>query len=196
VGLRALAAFKGLKGFFNTETKFVDQQLSGSASSTAQVLLLSGIAQGDTGSTRDGNSVKLVGGAVRIGCLQHTSATTTRVRVMIVADTRNQGGDPTPADIVSMSTSGLTMPNLASEPGRFVILHDKAFWQVIGTQSQAVHYDVDLAPMVRDLHLTFAGTGSTVADIRGLALYVYLYAAEATNTPTYFMASRLLYVDN
>jgi len=195
LGARALVAFKGAKGFFNTETKYVDQQLSGSASTTPVLLLLSGIAQGDTGSTRDGNSVKVTSHTVKVGILQHTSAVTTRVRVIIFADTQNQSADPTAADVVSMSTSALTFPDLASKPGRFVVLKDVVEYMVIGTGKQAMHMEFHLNEM-KNCHLQFVGTGATVASVSGLAIYAYIYAAEATNTPTYYVASRLTYVDN
>lgn len=190
---RALAVFKGAANLLNAEIKSSDTTLSSAVSASGSVNLVSGVAQGDGVANRDGNSLKLKGGSLRWFSTIHASASRTFMRVMVVADTRCNGSTASLSDILNALTVD-SQPDLVSEPNRYVILSD-VVRVLCSTGEQAVVGEVAL-PQLMDMHLTFSGTGATVASISGPAIYVIALSNESTNTPQFHAEARLLYVDN
>jgi len=190
---RALSMFKGGVALLNAEVKHSDVALSGAVSSTGVVTLLSGIAQGDGTSSRDGNSVKLKGGDLRYYFTQNGSASRTAIRVLVVVDTRNQGANPSISDILTSATV-VAPPNLTAEPGRYVILSDEVFWLFSGERTAASRHIALQALM--DMHLLFSGTSADVSSVSGPSVFLVTLSSETTNTPSISGNSRLLYLDN
>lgn len=193
----ALMAFKGAASLVNAEFKHADVSTSSTVSTTPVLSFLTGIAQGDSNITRDGNSVKIMGlwGDVRIS--MNASATQTSTRTLIVCDTRNQGATPTASDIFDTSnTSGQGLVNIDTEPNRFVILFDRYDTQVLASETRLIHFRFDVTDAVRNMHLLWSGTGATVTSAKGPVIYLVQMSSEATNTPTYHLDTRLLFVDN
>jgi len=189
---RALTIFKGAASLLNAEVKHVDQTANLTPDTSGTVTLLSGIAQGDGNTTRDGTSVKLKGGDLRFRAASHTSAAATWLRLLLVVDTRNDGVNPTLSDIISATITG--QPNLDSSPNRFVILHDEVL-SLVTAANRIAHRNIPLYALL-DMHLMFNGTGATVASCSGPALFAVLLSSEATNTPSVTFDSRLLFLDN
>jgi len=185
--------FKGAASLLNAEVKHVDTAHSVAITTTPSLQLVSGIAQGDTALTRDGMSCKLKGGLFDIVVNMHASATSTRIRHLVVVDTRNNGSAPAAADIYDTGdTNGLM--NIDSYPNRFVVLHDE--YIRLDTASNR-NFRVKVAlPALMDMHLTFNGTGATIASVAGPAIYSILHSTEATNTPSSACTFRLYFVDN
>lgn len=191
----ALTAFKGAVSLVNAEVKHVDVSASTTVSTTPVLSFLSGIAQGDTNTSRDGNSVKCVGCHGDMTLIMNASATVTRVRTLIFVDTRSQGVVPTATDVVD--TNGLSgLVNIDTEPNRFVILLDRFDCLTLASESRLVHWRFDLSDALRNMHLTFSGSGATIASAKGPVLYMLQFSSEATNTPTYALDSRLFFLDN
>lgn len=191
---RALSYVKGAASLINAEIKHVDISVAGSSSTTPGLTYISGIAQGDTNLSRDGNSVKLKGGLVKVTLVRHASATFSRVRSLIICDTRNQGVIPSAADVYdSSTTNGLI--NLDTDPNRYVIISDTMICLDDGhglTQTR----EFDITPAIKDMHLVFSGTSALVASAKGPVLYYIQQSNEATNVAFLLIDARLLFVDN
>jgi hypothetical protein len=191
----ALVAFKGAASLVNAEVKHVDVSSSSTVSTTPVLTFLSGIAQGDTNTSRDGNSVKCVGLHGDVTLIQNASATTSRVRTLIFVDTRSQGVVPTASDVLDTNAmSGLA--NIDTEPNRFIILLDRFDSMVLASESRVVHWRYDLTSDVKNMHFLFSGSGATIASAKGPVVYMLQYSSEATNTPTYAIDSRCFFLDN
>lgn len=189
----ALAAYRGASSLVNVEVKHADVSFTSAVSSTPAVSYLSGIAQGDSNLTRDGNSVKLLGGRFTQVLTIDPSASTSYIRTMIVADTRGAGAAPSAADIFDSATV-VGLPNLDTAPNRFMILYD-TFDTLSINGSRSVVHDFDLAK-VANLHLMFNGTAATVGSSSGLTLWLISMSNEATNTVGRRSECRLFFVDN
>jgi hypothetical protein len=188
-------AFKGAASLVNAEVKHVDVSTSSTVSTTPVLTFLSGIAQGDTNTSRDGNSVKAVGLHGDITLIMNASATVSRVRTLIFVDTRSQGAAPTAADIVDTNAlSGLA--NIDTEPNRFVMLLDRLDVLVLAAENRAKTFRFDLTSDVKNMHLLYSGSGNTIASAKGPVVYMLQFSSEATNTPTYAVDSRLFFIDN
>lgn len=191
----ALVAYKGAVSLVNAEVKHADVTGTSTVSTTPVLTFLSGIAQGDTNTSRDGNSVKCVGLSGDVTLIMNASATVTRVRTLIFVDTRSQGVVPTATDVVD--TGAMTgLINIDTEPNRFVILMDRLDRMVLAAESRLLHFRYDLNNAMRNVHLTFSGSGATIASAKGPVVYILQYSSEATNTPTYAVDSRLFFLDN
>jgi hypothetical protein len=191
----ALTAFKGAASLVNAEVKHADVTTSSTVSTTPVLTFLSGVAQGDTNTSRDGNSIKAVGLHGDVTLIQNASATATRVRTLIFVDTRSQGVVPTAADVVDTNAmSGLA--NIDTEPNRFVILLDRLDSMVLAAQTRVLTFRYDLTADVKNMHLLYSGSGATIASAKGPVVYMLQYSSEATNTPTYAIDSRLFFLDN
>jgi len=189
---RALSAFKGAVSLLNAEVKFIDTGVSSAVGTAGSVTLLSGITQGDGVSSRDGQSVKLKGGAIRLVSTMHASATRTQTRVLIVVDTRNQGSSPAVTDVLTAATVQSQL-NLAAQPGRFVVLYDRVFSQISVGDSSTLFTIIELEALV-DMHQLYSGTAA--ANTSGPTVFLVRLSTEATNTPTQAFESRLLFLDN
>lgn len=190
----ALAAFKAGTLLVNAEVKHADASGSSTVSTTPTLVFLSGIAQGDSNITRDGNSVKCEGLWGDITYIMSASATVTRIRTLIFADTRNAGAAPTAADVFDTGDiSGL--PNVDSEPNRFAILLDRVECMTLASESRCRHFRFNLGEVAKS-HLVFSGTTNGIASAKGLVYYLLMMSSEATNTPTYSVNSRLMFIDN
>lgn len=190
---RALSIFKGAASLLNAEVKHVDTEQSASISTTANLTFLTGISQGDGVTSRDGNSVKLKGGYFDSVWVMHASATATRIRHIVFVDTRNNGTVPSASDIYNTGDSN-GLINIDAYPNRFVILHDE-YVRLDSASNRVFRSKVQL-PAVMDMHLTYSGTGATIASNAGPAIYSLMVSTEATNTPSSAAWFRFYFVDN
>jgi hypothetical protein len=157
------------------------------------MILLSGVSQGDTESTRDGNSIKCKGGLVDLLITTAVAATRTQVRCIIFADLHQAGTAPSLANVYATGAlNGLL--NIASFKNRFIVVHD-SLTLVNNLSDNQAHMKVPLDAII-DLHFMFNGTGATVASCSGPTLFMILVSNEATNTPTVSYSSRLFFLDN
>jgi len=191
---RALTVLKGASNLLNAEIKHLDLTTSDTPNQTATVTYLSGIAQGDTNLTRDGNSVKLKGGLIKTVYVIHASATASRIRHIIFVDLRNRSAAPTASDVFDTAASGNGLLNLDSAPNRFVVLHDE--YVRLDTASNRVFAAEVPIPALDNVHLNYVGTGATAASAEGPSVWSILQSTESTNTPSVVMHSRLFFVDN
>jgi hypothetical protein len=192
----ALAAYKGAASLLNAEFKHTDVTFSQAISSTATVDILTATAQGDGNTTRDGNSIKAKGFWGDLAISAHSSSTLTRVRLVFFVDTRNSGAAPTAGGVIDTAISCTGLPNVDSEPNRYVILSDQIHTLVYAGDSRIKHVRVDLTQQMMDMHLLYTGTTAVVGSVRGPHLFLLALSSEATNTASIVADFRLIYVDN
>ncbi len=165
------------------------------ASTTPVVFVCNGIGQGDTAVLRDGNSLKAKGMWLNWLFSANGLATFTRIRLIVFVDTRNQGANPTAADVVDTSAVGGFINSL-SEPNRFFVLFDEQFGVRPASDISSVWGTVDLTPKVDGLHFTYEGSASDVTACRGPTVFVMFYSNEAANFATTSVNTRVFFVDN
>jgi hypothetical protein len=192
-----LSAFKGAVSYFNPEVKHADVTINNAVSTTTLVSFLSGISQGDSNTTRDGNSVKITGFYGDIIYVMNASATTSRVRTLIVVDTQMNAATPTASDVFDTSGSATVgLINVDTFPGRFVVLYDEVDVLTIGTEKRMVHRRIAL-PALQNMHLKYnTGTGNGVTAAVGPHIFMLQLSTEATNTVGQDSTFRLSFLDN
>lgn len=181
-----------LRSLINVEFKHLENVNSATSSTTAALILLNGMAPGDTGETRDGQSIRMKSVLMRGTILVNPSATATVHRTMLFLDTQPNGAAPGIGDILDTATNVLSPINI-SNGSRFKILKD-------------LFHNVDVAanPIITfqkfvklGFHTKYnAGTAGTIADITTNALYILHMSSEATNTATFNYYFRSRFIDN
>lgn len=195
---KALTVAIATKKLLNVEKKFHDYVTSANCLTTGSLVLLNGIAQGDTASTRDGSQCKMVSSFQRVTLRKNAAGDATQqVRVILLLDKQSDAGFPNVSDIVSLlsSSSGqdasMSLMNLDNNY-RFKIMKDKIY--DLDAYHPQVHFDhyTKLQQKVR-----FSGTGSSSTDISYGGLYALFISSQATsNGPQFNIVSRIRYVDN
>lgn len=188
---RALKVALQLKSLLNVERKTHDIATTSLTPTTAGLfLLLNGIANGDLAFERDGSSVKMVRLGIHGNIFIHASATNTQVRYLIVQKKDNNSAAPVLADILNgVGTNGFYKKNTIHN---FNILYDKRYnLAQDGKDSLQISFNKELRMKVR-----YDGTTAAVTDISKNGLYFFCISNEATNTPTFSIASRVTYIDN
>lgn len=192
LAMKALKMAVKLKGIINSEKKTINQTVYNSTiTTTAGVTLLTGIAQGDTETTRDGNSVLLKSIELK-GHLSYGAASGTVVDMFIIEDKKAVNGtSPTFAQAFDGSPSNQNCwKNMAFE-NRFVYKWHKRFVQ---------DNNIDTIPIDETLylgdnhHLKWTSTLST--DTENGHYYLYTWSNKAVDPPVVYMDNRLRYYDN
>lgn len=192
LGQTARYALKGvnmLKGIVNAEKKRFDVRVTSSSSTTAAIAVLTGVAQGDDATDRNGNSILAKYMQVRVDTTMSGSATATVTRMIILVDTQNQGTNPTAALILQDPTTYLSPLNIDSTQ-RFTVLCDKFFTTSINGQ-RMTNYKRYI-PL--NFHLKY--TGSAGSTFNKNNIFVLYMSNEATNVPDFTLYSRLVFYDN
>jgi len=195
----ARASYQGvqqLRRLVNVEEKFQDIYVSNSPNNSTYtntfVSHLSAIAQGDTVSSREGNSVKPLKLQIKGHVVMNASATYTTVRLIVVKDMR-QEADVIPATSTIINTaSGFVVNNpynRDSDDARFKHLADVRL--ITSTDNPLALFEIDVP--LRG-HIRWNGTLGS--DIEANGHYLCAVSDQNTNLPTVTWSSRLTYVDN
>lgn len=182
-----------LKSIVNVERKHLEQASSTTSSTTAAFILLNGCAPGDTGETRDGQSIKVSAVFLRYTLIQNASATSGTVnRLILFMDKQCNGAAPTAADILDSSANVLSPLNI-NNGKRFKVMADI----IVNTDLVAAPIKTIERYLKTNFHTKYnAGTAGTVADITTNSLYVMHMSSEATNVPTFNYSFRTRFIDN
>ncbi len=207
---RALALASQTAKLLNVEKKFHDVSETSAVGESAspRIILVNGIAQGDSGSTRDGDQCKITDLLIRADLQSHQSATTpTRWRAMLFLDKQADGTAPTVAELVQDASndayaqlSGLNMDNKM----RFRILKTwDGILEVPGVASRQVRrieffhkFSDPKSKADHGIKVRYSGTGQTISDISSNPIYFYMWQTQSTNQPTLVYYNRVRYVDN
>lgn len=191
VASKALNIALKVKRLLNVEYKTIDTAVTNnSVSSTASVLPMNAIAQGDSATTRDGNSIKLMSLHIKYVLFENAAASATAVRMMIVKDLLPQGAVPAITDILVASDCVSPMNLLNSR--RFKVLHKKDFG--ISTTGEDIRIGDYYTKL--NFHTKYDGAGGAATDINNNGIYLILISNQVANLPTFQYASRIRFVDN
>lgn len=184
---RAMYKANFVKGNLNVEYKFEDITSTAAQDDTPQLDQVFLVAQGDTASTRSGNSVKLKAMHVRMKVEINSSATNTIFRWMVIQ--WFEDSTPAPADILA-NTSAVDS---------FLNINQSRNYKVIS--SKIINLNQDKNPWVfynksfkLNTHVKYDGANTT--DVTNGGLYILTFSSEETNTPAYTYTIRTRYIDN
>lgn len=193
---KAMEGVKYLKGLVNAELK--RNQINGNVTSTYNggALHISGMAQGDSENSRDGDSIlaRYINIRGHITYNASSSKTSNVVRVMLVRDRSVNGTAVDVAQILESATYGTAYapfsgldPETATQ--RFEVLYSKMF--EVNTQKIAVPYSINKKVQK---HCTFDGT--TANDLKQGHYWLIHISDEVTNGPSFLYNSVFKYYDN
>lgn len=188
----AYSAYKlatNLKGIINSELKHYDESTTMNPDNTSGTItaIVRGMAQGDTNNTMDGNSILLKSVNLRFSVIMNASATCTRLRFLLLKDTRPNSALPAITDILSSSSIQAFM-NIDDQLKRFRVLADKKI--TVNTQNPEKQFFI--SRKFKQTHVKFNDAQLPVLN----DFYVACISDEPTNTPTINMTSRLRFYDN
>jgi len=187
---KAYNGFKYIRGLVNAEMYKYDTTatLSGILS-TGGVVLMNGIAQGDSAVTRTGNSIFCRALNIKGIVTKNASNTTGHLlRISVVIDNQNIA-DTTPNFSDIYTASGVFSHLNPDTVGRFTVL-----------RSHIVRIDSDdpLKPFEMNIpmkhHCRYNGTSAS--DIQRGAIFLVVCSSDGSNGPTFQYESRLSYHDN
>ncbi len=192
---KALAMAKYLKGIVNVEFKNHDVQATTLSIPVVPVITqCTNIAQGDTTITRDGASLKLTSLTFKYILIQHPTAVSTFVRIMIVLDTQTNEAIYSDDDLLQDVTAGdgvVSMRNL-DNTHRFRVLYDRVH-QFTDTGSTA-QYGKFFKKL--NLKIRYDNAAAAITSLTQSSVSMLFLSNEATNQPNITHSLRLRYVDN
>ncbi len=171
------------------ELKTHDVAETGTISTSGEIILLSGMGQGDTSLTRDGLQIMPRNLQFKIRLVMNSSATASQVRFMIFKDKENQGVLPTIAALLEADTT-MDFTEHDTRP-RFQILRDINF--NLSINSDRILFMKGFIKLKGKMW--FSGTAGTQTSIGKNSLYLYIVSNEATNTPTHTCRFRMRFND-
>ncbi len=192
---KALAMAKYLKGIVNVEFKQHTQSATAVAISTTPLITqTTNINLGDTTTTRDGSNIKLVNLTFSYLLIQHITAVSTMVRVMVIHDKQTNQAIYTSPLILHDVTTGdaIVSPRNLDHTHRFQVLYDKV--HALSESGPTTLYRSFNKKM--QLKLRYDADDGTIADLTSSSLSLLFVSNEATNTPLITFSHRLRYVDN
>jgi len=177
-----------IKGMINAEKLYADININTTATLTGVMTLINSIAAGDDVSNRTGNSIlhKYLKFEGRVNI--NGSATATNVRIIIFADSANQGATPATLDVLA-TASPYALKNIDNQK-RFIILRDK-YVNLCITGDQTYAWSEYIKT---NFHCRYSATGAT--NVLQNALYILFISNEAANEPQVNINIRNAYYDN
>ncbi len=191
-GQQLLRDVNVLRRFINTEMHYIDTTASTTASSTPALVLLNGVAPGDTTITRTGQSIKMDRSDFRFQIAVNATSIVNFVRVIVVMDKQANATALTAADFLSNNTP--YSPYTFGSQDRIVPLYDETF--ALSTYSNGAVTKCVGLPGINQHVIFNTGTAGTVADIVTNSVYLVYLSDQATNMPAFTYHNRLWFVDN
>jgi len=193
VGSKIISDVAKLRALINVEFHTLTTGFPVDPNSTGSVVNLTAIAQGDTIASRQGQKIRLKYLMVRGNMELHASATSSRVRLLIVRDNNGSTNQPAIIDLFNSVATFASNQNKLGDPqtnSRFSFLMDKMIYLNAGSGDQKqFKFSVEL-----DHHCFFTGTAAS--DEGKGALYLFIASNEATNDPIVSMGSMVKWIDN
>lgn len=204
VAQKAWSGLKYIKSLINVEQKFFDVTRNNSVqTSTATVLNLSNLAQGNDYNNRDGNSILIQSLLIRYILAGNVSNSLGDiVRIILFQDNDQRGVDPTASDLLEdTSTPHLQMlsPLNHNVGKRFNVISDK----IIPVNSQNTvlatgpYYKAGkLFKKFSGNHIKYTSTAGADASNYEGSLYLMTFSLQSVNGPALSIQSRLRFTDN
>lgn len=163
---------------------------------TAIINLLTGVAQGDTGQTRDGDSAKLTSLAINARCsFNGTASFRTVIRMALVHDLNTTQTVPNLSDIYDTSGGALEIlahRNLVNSH-RFKILKEWIFY--IDPATGPTSKQIQFYQKFQNHHIKFDGSAA-LDQTDGRIYLVSMSDSNLANVPFINWTSRIRYLDN
>lgn len=191
----ALSAYKGvkyLKTLVNSELCYIDTTpINGTVNSTpGNIGLITAIAQGDSASSRTGNSVLAKSVTVHGYVAWNATGTQQNMAVWLVKDTQ-QVGDTTPTWGTIFSGSNVQcFMNRDTGAGRFQIMKKWIFTQDESRDQIVFEYNT----IIKNTHIRW--NGPAASDIQKNGLYIVAVSNQTVNLPSLQTQVRFNYHDN
>lgn len=202
MAVKALSLATQVAKSINVEKKYSETSFTGSIGGVGapKIQLLNGIAQGDGGTTRDGDQVKFTDLGVRLW-LKNTQAFSDVYRVMIVLDKQADGTAPTIAEV--LENAGVLNFNNMDNKMRFSVLKDELFYLSPNGDTgemKLLKMYLDLTKKYKKskgLRTRYSDTGAAVTDIASNSLWLIIFNRSGTaNGSDVEYKTRIRYVDN
>lgn len=175
------------------EVKVNDLILNGAVDTTGSFNLMNGIAQGNTQSTRVGNTITITGFYARY--LWNIGDSVNYCRLILVLDKQPNGATPIISDLIntSLGVSWLAPINWNNRQ-RFKFLKDEVMSLSIDSGQMNSTFFLKFKKPIRTI---YSGTGSTITSISSNAIYAFLVTdSGAPPSPTHQAFYRLRYTDS
>jgi len=190
--MKALKMAVKLRGIINSEKKFRNANLLNTAiTTTASVALVTNIAQGDTESNRNGNSVLLKSIELK-GNIGYAAASGTITDLFLIEDKKAVNGTaPSFGEVFVGSPASVALWRNMDFDQRFVIKWQKQFIQ---------HSEIDMVPINETIylgdnhHCKWYGTNGS--DTESGHYYLMAVSNISTNSPVLYLDKRIRYYDN
>lgn len=190
-GIAKKAAWNIAKYYLNPEKKVIDvAETQTTPGTSGTVVLLSGIAQGDDITNRNGRSIRCTSLLFRAAININASAVNTWVRYILFTDKATAGSAPAVTDV--LKEAKITAPLNASNAPRFHIFRDRVY-ALDGVGLKNVHMEEFIK--YRE-HIKYIGTDATITSAGVGTIYVLMLSSEAINTPMVSWSSRIRFLDN
>lgn len=194
LAIKALQGVKELKGLVNSERMVLDSSFATTLNTSGTVTHLTDISQGDSSSTRTGNSLLLKTVYVKNRVIWNSLDVLElgSIRYWIVMDTQ-QAADtsPTLTDIFNNLNGTQSMTNVTTQ-GRFKILKSGTIKQNRNLAFNDVN-DFYTCPSF-GTHIKYNGTAGS--DIQKNGIYLVQYQSDATTPPSTYTVTRVTWHDN
>jgi hypothetical protein len=174
---------------YNTQNNETTVPANGTINTMTQAIVVS-----DTADGRDGNQITVKTVDMNLSIALNASVNVDFVRLIVFADTQNNGVYPTVVNILTATDPNATYGREVTVTKRFRILHDKMFTLTTGGDNRAIfhHKKINL----KNHTVTYSGTTSVeTANAKG-ALFFLICGDEATNNSAYNMDWAVSYYDS
>lgn len=190
---RALSLATKVASMVNSEEKIIDATLSNyNIPNSGSLVVLNQCSQGDTDTTRDGDSIKMKNHNMRISLSMNPTGTTARIR-LIVFMWKNASSAPVVTSI--LEAADVLSPKNQDLKYQSKILHDKVF-QLDSSSDYSAYCDffTDFkGPLGKYSHVQYNAASGTI-NTNGM--YILMLSDQATLTPAISYYSRVQFYDN
>lgn len=187
-----------IRKLINVEQKFKEASGNPTYDRSGAIAYLSGIDQGDSTITREGNSIKMQHFKLRF-FISHNAAKTsgTAHRILVIRDLQNQGATITANDVLeTVGTSNapnafIDFTNGPLQNKRFGVVYDR----VLTTHPyKPIVSDTFISS--HDVHVYYRGTDSAVTSAGNGSYFLIAISSDSTDLPTIVYNTRMEFTDN
>lgn len=182
-----------LRNLLNTEFKYNDTSGTISNQNTvANFILLNGITQGDTASTRTGNTIRVKSVEINSQFILNAGLSSSVVRQLLVIPLKTDGIVPNYADIIQSGGTNTIAPRNLLLRSNFLILKDEKIDLVAGHNSVVTHKCYRKV----DIKTVYDVANTLISGISNHPIYVIYISNQATLGPAINYYHRIRYLDN
>ena len=180
----------------NAELKYRDEPAAAfgfaNVPNTGSFVVLNALSQGDSATTRTGNSIVQRNLEMRLNVRWATASAvpTATLRVMLIWDRQANGSLPNASNVLQFVD--YLSPINDSYRKRFKVIYDK------NLSVQSTGPSIVQTKKLKKLSNTvtrYSGNGGTIADITTNSLFMFMISSEAVNGPLVNYAFRMRYTD-